>query len=595
MSDFHISLESEQLLANFEIGIPGPTGPTGPAGPNSVTSATTSDGTASLDILDLTVGGDGIVLTGANGFICTEGMNGQIFTNGSDATIYTLGSDATISTNGVDARIYTQGAGAHIHTIGQFGSIYTAGENATIYTSGDYGDIYTTGSDANIYTQGEFSEIYTTGDAADIFTGGANANIRTSNGGYIQTSSTFKITDVNGVYATTLSGTQTANRAIAFPDADGTVALTTSNVATATALATSRDIFGQSFNGTGNVNGNLLTNGHLASVPSGGEAGHLVTLNGTSPTVVTGRSAWWSNASGVPSFRNGTGSAVTLIRSTDLGTNVATFLATPSSANLAACLTDETGTGANVFADSPTLTSPTINSGISGTAVPSVLQNQAGSTRPICVLFEDFYGLSGAGTHPWNDSGTGSTDASATGGAGQFIGTCRLVTGTTQGNSRSRSLGIGASNIFIGAIIRYGFAIPDITTVNLGLGFSGGGSACQLVYQSASNSGQWVLSTNAGISTFTAATPQAGNYFSGKRYQVEIERVSATQTRILLEIADFNLANWSTVYAGTVTHTSVSGNWGESTPSFYVQTQAVGASRTIMVDWCSLFLPIILR
>jgi len=43
-----------------------------------------------------------------------------------------------------------------------------------------------------------------------------------------------------------------------------------------------------------------------------------------------------------------------------LGTNVATFLATPSSANLASCLTDETGTGANVFASSPALTTPTI-------------------------------------------------------------------------------------------------------------------------------------------------------------------------------------------------------------------------------------------
>jgi hypothetical protein len=41
-----------------------------------------------------------------------------------------------------------------------------------------------------------------------------------------------------------------------------------------------------------------------------------------------------------------------------LGANVAAFLATPSSANLAAALTDETGTGANVFATSPTLTTP---------------------------------------------------------------------------------------------------------------------------------------------------------------------------------------------------------------------------------------------
>jgi len=38
-----------------------------------------------------------------------------------------------------------------------------------------------------------------------------------------------------------------------------------------------------------------------------------------------------------------------------LGANVATFLGTPSSANLAAVVTDETGTGALVFAASPTL------------------------------------------------------------------------------------------------------------------------------------------------------------------------------------------------------------------------------------------------
>ena len=43
-----------------------------------------------------------------------------------------------------------------------------------------------------------------------------------------------------------------------------------------------------------------------------------------------------------------------------LGSNVATFLATPSSANLAAALTDETGTGANVFANTPTLVTPNI-------------------------------------------------------------------------------------------------------------------------------------------------------------------------------------------------------------------------------------------
>ena len=43
-----------------------------------------------------------------------------------------------------------------------------------------------------------------------------------------------------------------------------------------------------------------------------------------------------------------------------LGSGVATFLATPSSANLVAALTTSTGTGNNVFGTSPTLTTATI-------------------------------------------------------------------------------------------------------------------------------------------------------------------------------------------------------------------------------------------
>jgi len=55
-----------------------------------------------------------------------------------------------------------------------------------------------------------------------------------------------------------------------------------------------------------------------------------------------------------------------------LGSNVATFLATPSSANLAAAMSDETGSGPIVFATGPTLSSPVITGTI----------NASGSTGP---------------------------------------------------------------------------------------------------------------------------------------------------------------------------------------------------------------------
>ena len=66
-----------------------------------------------------------------------------------------------------------------------------------------------------------------------------------------------------------------------------------------------------------------------------------------------------------------TPAAIGALSLASLGANVSTFLGTPSSANLAAALTDETGSGAAVFATSPTvatpvLTTPTINGYLEG-------------------------------------------------------------------------------------------------------------------------------------------------------------------------------------------------------------------------------------
>jgi hypothetical protein len=58
---------------------------------------------------------------------------------------------------------------------------------------------------------------------------------------------------------------------------------------------------------------------------------------------------------------------------TSLGTGVATFLGTPSSANLAAAVTGETGSGALVFGTSPTLASPDL------TGVPTAPTATAGT------------------------------------------------------------------------------------------------------------------------------------------------------------------------------------------------------------------------
>lgn len=85
-----------------------------------------------------------------------------------------------------------------------------------------------------------------------------------------------------------------------------------------------------------------IGNGTELAFTAAGTTGQVLTSQGAS-------SAIWSAAS----VAIATGVS-------GLGTNVATFLATPSSANLAAALTDETGSGLAVFATSPTITTPTI-------------------------------------------------------------------------------------------------------------------------------------------------------------------------------------------------------------------------------------------
>lgn len=103
---------------------------------------------------------------------------------------------------------------------------------------------------------------------------------------------------------------------------------------------------------------------------------------------------------------------------TGLGTGVATFLATPTSANLAAAVSDETGSGALVFATSPTLVTPVLGTPTSGNfstgtfTWPTFNQNTTGYAA----------GLAGgaAGSIPYQST-TNATTFLAAGTDGQIL------------------------------------------------------------------------------------------------------------------------------------------------------------------------------
>lgn len=162
----------------------------------------------------------------------------------------------------------------------------------------------------------------------------------------------------------------------------------------------------------------------------------------------TGAAYFQGGDAGTPSAINlSNGTALPVGSITGLGTGVGTWLATPSSANAASALTDETGSGSMVFGTTPTIATPVIDDYLDVNEESAPSTPASGKVRVYAKTDKKLYTKNSDGTESAIGSGAGEKNyiaGSSTASGWTCVGDLDVTTTTTASDlPREQTTGSG--------------------------------------------------------------------------------------------------------------------------------------------------------
>jgi hypothetical protein len=465
------------------------------------------------------------------------------------AFIYNLSdtwNDAATTWNGIKLAVTNTGSSASSNLL----NLTVTGATTASFVVDKSGNLALNGTVNKItFTAPATAATLTLADNSTFITSGAYSSTFTFTGA---TTLTFPTSGT----VTALGNTTTGSGSIVLATSPTLVtpALGTPSSVTLT-NATGLPISGISATGTPSITTYLRGDGSWATLSGGGSVtsvgqtftGGLISVSG-SPVTTTGTLALTvaGTSGGVPYFSSSStwassgaltanalvigGGAGAAPSTTATGTGILTFLGTPSSANLAAAVTDETGSGSLVFSTAPTFgTNITVGTASSSTGIVNLKGTTSGTVglsvadaagtwtlKLPTTAGTNGYALTtdGTGATTWTQlTGSGTVNSGTSGQLAYYASSSNAISGNANVTVSSAALTLGVQSSTQGSLV---LANTNVSAFPVTVKSSNtNGSSWALTLPDGPGTNGYVLSTDGtGVTSWIATSGGGGTVTS---------------------------------------------------------------------------------